>query len=73
MKVGDLVIFKKPPVRNTPNGLAQENKYDTVGIIVKVDHPCVHVSWNFLNSGVGRNFISDIEVIKPEEELKWQT
>ena len=67
MKVGDLVIFNKPPERVVQSELIQENKYDTVGIIVKIDDPWVHVSWNFLDSGVGRNFISDIKVITTEE------
>ena len=67
MKVGDLVIFNKSPERVVQSELIQENKYDTVGIIVKIDDPWVHVSWNFLDSGVGRNFISDIKVITTEE------
>ena len=72
MKIGDLVVFKIPPVRKTKEGLKQENKYDTVGIIVKVDDPWVHVSWNFLDSGVGRNFMSDVKVITAQEESEWQ-
>ena len=60
MQVGDLVKFKGEDVNDPNNGK---------GIVVEVKNPTssvtyeVHVSWNFLDGAVGRNFSYQLEVI----------